>query len=227
MLRNPKVRGSFGEVLLGNLLGAVLPSDRFFLQHTLASGDIADAMIQLQDGYCVCIDAKFPLANYELYSQESEPGPQKLARSAFVRDVKKHVSDIASKYIAPHDHTLDFAFMYVPLEAVYYETIIRDNDGEDLWDFCIKQRVIPVSPNSLLAYLQTVLVGLKGMKIQQQAQDILRHLSQIRQDFGQFSKDFVMIGTHLNNAKNRYDDSLRRLDKFSNRLDQLDSGEAE
>lgn len=224
MLRSPKVRGSFGEVLLGNLLGAVLPTDRFSLQYTLpSSGEIADAVIQLQDGYCVCIDAKFPLASYEAYSRAGDDISRKNARTQFLRDVKRHVSDIAKKYIAPQDKTLDIAFMYIPLEAVYYEAIVRDSEGEDLWEYCLKTRVFPVSPNSFLAYLQTVLVGLKGMKIQQQAQDILRHLSQIRQDFGKFNTDFAMIGSHLTNAKNRYDDSQRRLDKFSNRLEQIDT----
>lgn len=224
MLKSPKIRGSFGEVLLSNLLAAVLPHDRFTLQATLpGSGCIADAIIQLQDGYCVAIDAKFPLTNYEAYAMATTEAARQRARSLFVRDVKKHVTDIAQKYISPRDRTLDYAFMYIPLEGVYYELIVHDPQGSELWDFCLKHRVIPVSPNSFLAYLETVLIGLKGMKIQQQAQDILRSLGSVRREFLNFTKEFSMLGTHLANAKNRYDDSARHLDKFANRLEQVES----
>jgi DNA recombination protein RmuC len=226
MLRSPKVRGSFGEVMLGNLLADVMPSDRYELQYTFSeSGEIADSIIRLQDGYIVAVDAKFPLANYELYARAEEEEERHRLRKDFIRDVKKHISDISRKYISPQAKTLDYAFMYIPIEGVYYETMVHDRDGDTLWEFCLTHKVIPVSPNSFLAYLQTVLVGLRGMKIQQQAKEILESLGQIRRDFGQFGKDFAMIGSHLTNAKNRYDDSARRLDTFSNRLDALETAQ--
>lgn len=224
MLRSPKVRGSFGEVMLGNLLADVLPADRYQLQYTFSSsGEIADSIIRLQDGYVVAVDAKFPLSNYELYVKAEDQDVQQSLRKVFLRDVKKHISDIAQKYISPQEKTLDYAFMYIPTEGVYYETMVHDRDGGRLWEFCLANKVIPVSPNSFLAYLQTVLVGLRGMKIQEQAKEILENLGQIRRDFGQFGKDFAMIGSHITNAKNRYDDSARRLDTFSNRLAQLET----
>ncbi|MBI3256019.1 MAG: DNA recombination protein RmuC [Candidatus Andersenbacteria bacterium] len=179
MLKSPKIRGSFGEVLLGNLLGDVLPTDRFELQYTFSdTGETADAIIRLQDGYIVAVDAKFPLANYEALSHadaESQDG----LRKQFIRDVKKHITDISSKYIMPQSKTLDFAFMYIPLEGVYYEAIMHDADGNGIWEFCQKHKVIPVSPNSFLAYLHTVLIGLRGMKIEQQAkyEDTTRRLN--------------------------------------------------
>lgn len=231
MLKSPKIRGSFGEVLLGNLLADVLPHDRYELQHTFSSGDIADAVIKLQDGYSVAIDAKFPLANFQVMQAQTDTHQRTNARKVFLRDVKKHVKDIAQKYIVPQAKTLDYAFMYIPVESVYYEMMVHEtpeeaSEGEDpasLWQFCLKHKIVPVSPNSFLAYLQTVLIGLRGMKIQQQAKEILQHLGQLRQDFGKFSEDYAMIGTHLTNAKNRYDDSSRRLDKFTNRLEQIDT----
>lgn len=224
MLKNPKMRGSFGEVLLSNLLGEVLPADRFEMQYALRSGEIADAVIKLQDGYIVAVDAKFPLANYEAYNAENDSDVRARLRKDFMRDVKKHISDIAKKYIAPVERTLDYAFMYIPLEGVYYESIIHSNEGENLWDFCIASHVVPVSPNSFLAYLETVLVGLRGMKVEQQAREIMQHLGQLRKDFTTFSNDFSTVGKHLENAKNRFDDSARRLDKFGNRLGQIDTG---
>lgn len=225
MLRNPKIRGSFGEVLLTSLLSEVLPKDRFSLQYTFSdTGEIADAIIQLQDGHIVAIDAKFPLANYEQFVHEQDEQKKRALRREFVRDVKKHISDISKKYISPHEKTLDYAFMYIPIEGVYYETIVHDVDGTSLWEFCLVNHVIPVSPNSFLAYLHTVLVGLRGMKIEQQAREILEHIGQLRKDFGAFAKDFSTVGSHLTNAKNRFDDSARRLDKFTNRLDQIETG---
>lgn len=233
MLRSPKIRGSFGEVLLGNLLADVLPRDRYELQHTFGgSGETADAIIRLQDGYIVAVDAKFPLANYQAMHAENDLNRKQTLRKTFLRDVRKHIQDISKKYISSHEKTLDYAFMYIPVETVYYETMVHpasaeapagDASAPEMWEFCLAHKVIPVSPNSFLAYLQTVLIGLRGLKIQQQAKEILQHLGQLRQDFGQFSKDYAMIGTHLVNAKNRYDDSARRLDKFTNRLDQIDT----
>ena len=225
LLKSPKVRGSFGEVLLGNLLSEVLPSDRYQLQYTLpSSGDIADAIIKLQDGYIVAIDAKFPLANYQAQQQEGNNQDQRdRAQRALVKDIKKHITDIHRKYISPQDNTLEFAFMYIPVEGIYYQTMVHEQGSDSLWDFCLEHKVVPVSPNSFLAYLQTVLIGLRGMKIQEQAKDILQHLSQVRQDFKRFGEDFFTVGKHLTNAKNRFDSSTRRFDKVTTRFEQIDS----
>ncbi len=222
LLKSPKVRGSFGEVLLGNLLSDVLPHDRYATQYTFGSNEIADAIIRLQDGYIVAIDAKFPLSNYEAYAREEDRDTKARLRTGVVRDIKKHVSDIARKYISPEEHTLDYAFMYIPVEGVYYETMVQPIDGDSVWDFCLANHVVPVSPNSFLAYLQTILVGLRGMKIEQQAREILINVSQVQRDFRQFGEDFAMVGKHITNAKNRFDDSARKLDKFQNRLDQIE-----
>lgn len=232
MLKSPKIRGSFGEVLLGNLLGDVLPSDRYEIQYTFAnSGETADAVIKLQDGYIVAVDAKFPLANFQQMSAASDQETRAALRKIFLRDVKKHIKDIAQKYIVPQAKTLDYAFMYIPVETVYYEMMVHEapdeasaaEDPASLWQFCLEHKVVPVSPNSFLAYLQTVLIGLRGMKIEKQAKEILQHLGQLRQDFGKFSEDYSLIGTHLTNAKNKYESSTRRLDKFTNRLEQIDT----
>ncbi len=224
MLKSPKIRGSFGEVLLGNLLAEVLPHDRYQTQFTFSHGDVADAVIKLQDGRIVVVDAKFPLANFQAYAAEKEEERRAGARQDFLRDVKKHITDISRKYITPDQKTLDFAFMYIPIESVYYETMIHEPSGINLWEYCLRRKVIPVSPNSFLAYLHTVLIGLRGMKIEEQAKEILQHLSQLRGDFNRFSEDFATVGTHLTNAKNRFDDSARRLDKFEARLGQIEAG---
>ena len=224
LLKNPKVRGSFGEVLLENLMADVLPRERYQTQYTLpGTGEVVDAIIKLLDGRIVAIDAKFPLANFELFAREQNQERSRQIRSAVVRDIKKHVTDISRKYIAPRDRTLDYAFMYIPVEGVYYETIVRDEAGDSLWDFCLEHKVVPVSPNSFLAYLQTVLIGLRGMKIEQQAKEILEHLSQLRQDFKRFAEDYTVVGTHLTNAHKKYEDAARRLGKFETRLETIEA----
>ena len=226
LLKAPKIRGSFGEVLLGNLLADVLPQDRYELQYPFRdSREIADAIIRLQDGYIVAVDAKFPFAHYEAFMKEQDSAERASLRKAFIRDVKKHISDISQKYISSHEKTLDYAFMYIPIEGVYYETMVHDEDGSSLWEFCLQNKVVPVSPNSFLAYLQTVLVGLRGMKIEQKTREILQYIGALRQDFGKFSEDFMLAGKHLNNAKVKYDDSTRRLDKLANRFEQIEGAE--
>lgn len=231
LLKAPKIRGSFGEVLLGNLLADVLPQDRYELQHAFSdSREIADAIIRLQDGYIVAIDAKFPFANYEAFMKEQNKEQRAALRKIFIRDVKKHISDISQKYISSSEKTLDYAFMYIPIEGVYYETMVHSGTnseaGLDLWEFCLQHKVVPVSPNSFLAYLLTVLVGLRGMKIEQKTREILSYIGTLRQDFGKFSDDFLTVGKHLSNAKTKYEDSNRRLDKLSNRFEQIEVGES-
>lgn len=220
MLKSPRVRGSFGEVLLGNLMSEVLPGERYETQYRFRrNGEVVDAIIRLQDGYIVAVDAKFPLAHYSIQGEEE--------RTLFMRDVKTHIRDIAQKYIVPDEHTLDYAFMYIPVESVYYETMIHDKQGGKLWDFCLSSKVIPVSPNSFLAYLQTVLVGLKGMKVEEQTREILQYLGRLNVDFKRFAEGFSTIGVHISNAKNRYEDSARHLDRLAYGLQSIGREESQ
>ena len=227
MLKNPKTRGGFGEILLGNLLAEILPADRYELQYQMpGSTEIADAIIKLQDGYIVAVDAKFPLVNYEAMTNAESDEEKEAHRRLFIRDVKKHISDIGKKYISSHGNTLDFAYMYIPLEGVYYETMVQDKKDEEtnrnLAEYARAHKVIPVSPNSMVSYLYTILIGLRGMKIEEKAKEILSALGQTRQDFSKFADDYITIGKHLGNAKNKFEEGSRRLDKVRGRLDTIE-----
>lgn len=225
ILRAPKLRGVIGELLLGDLLGQILPVKHFTLQHRFKSGEAVDAVIML-GSYLVPVDSKFPLENFKRILESRSDDERKTAKRKFNVDVKKHVDAIAQKYILPDEGTFPFALMYIPAENVYYETIIRDeNLGEDasLSSYALSRRVIPVSPNSLYAYLQAIVLGLRGLKIEASAQEIINHLDRLKGDFERFRKEFEVVGTHLNNAKGRYDDADRRLDRFGERL--LGSGQ--
>ncbi|MBU1726857.1 MAG: DNA recombination protein RmuC [Candidatus Omnitrophica bacterium] len=146
---------------------------------------------------------------------DTQDEPAKSAfRKRFIQDVKNRVDEIAAKYILPAENTYDFALMYIPAENVYYEIIIK----EDLFSYGMNKKVIPVSPNTFYAYLQVICIGLKGLKIEENALAILKNLSALNTDIGKFKEDFDTLGGHLNNAATKYADSSKRFDKFSDRL---------
>jgi len=162
VLRAPKLRGNFGEEQLETLLSLVFSRQQYELQHRFSTGEVVDAVLFLPLGQ-VAVDSKFPLENFRRMNDASEDD-KKTARRDFLRDVRRRVDEIATRYIRPAEGTLPFALMYVPAENVYYETIIRhDDEPFHLYRYCLEKRVIPVSPNSFYAYLQTIMVGLKGM----------------------------------------------------------------
>ena len=217
ILKAPKLRGVIGELFLGNLLAQVVP-DNYELQHRFQSGEIVDAVIKLGPKL-VPIDAKFPLENFQRLSAAGD-AERKALRKRFIADVEKHVDAISKKYILPDEGTYDFALMYIPAENVYYETIIKDEpDEENLSAYAVARRVIPVSPNSLYAYLQAIVFGLRGLQIEKRAEEILSHLGRLQGDFGKFRDDFDTVGTHLKNAHNKYDDALKRLSQLEVKLE--------
>src|SRR5262245_43856921 len=170
ILKAPKVRGGLGETLLAELLGQMLPREHFHLQHGFKSGDKVDAAIAI-GGRLVPVDAKFPLENFRRLLAEPDEERRRALRRAFGRDVKNRVEEIAKKYILPDEDTFDFALMYVPAENVYYEMIVKDESTEDesIGAYALSRRVVPVSPNSLYAYLQVVVLGLRGLRIEAHA----------------------------------------------------------
>lgn len=220
ILRSPKLRGGLGELFLGDLLAQILPPTNYKLQYTFRNGTRVDAVIQFNQGL-VPIDSKFPLENFKRLIESQTDEERKANKKRFVSDVKKHIDAIADQYIQPDEGTFNFALMYIPAENVYYETIIKDESfGEEkgIAGYGFTKRVVPVSPNSFYAYLQTILLGLKGMEISGQAQEILSHLERLKGDFDRFLRDFEVVGSHLNNARTKYDEAGKRLEKFQDKL---------
>jgi DNA recombination protein RmuC len=213
LLRAPKFRGEIGETLLESLLSQVLPKEYFQVQYKFKTSDTVDAVIRLADKL-VPIDAKFPLENFQrLLAAVSEEDKQSY-RKSFISDVKSRIEEIASKYILPQEDTYDFALMYIPAENVYYEIIIKEN----LLSFAMQKKIIPVSPNTFYAYLQIICLGLKGLKVEENAKQILKSLSALTNDVDKLKDDFNLLGSHLNNASRKFDDSQKRIGRLSDKL---------
>jgi DNA recombination protein RmuC len=223
ILRAPKLRGGLGEFFLEDLLRQILPPDYFSMQHGFRSGDKVDAVIKLGSAL-VPVDSKFPLENFRRIAEAVSDEERNRAKKAFMADIKKHIDTIAGKYILPDEGTYDFALMYIPAENVYYETIIKDDATEDrsLCQYAMSKRVIPVSPNTLYAYLQAIVLGLKGMKIEDRAKDILRYLNRLQIDFSKFRDEFSLMGRHLGHAQASYLNAERRLEQMAQRLLNVD-----
>lgn len=229
ILRAPKLRGNLGELFLENLLDQILPGREYYeLQYAFRSGEKVDAVVKLMDDKMVCIDSKFPLENFQkmLTAQtDHDEKRETQARKAFFSDVKKHVDAIAAKYILPDQGTLDFALMYIPAENVYYETITKDlADEGNVCDYALKHRVIPVSPNTFYVYLQTVMLGLKGMQVEKGARQILNMLSQLKGDFGKFTEAYELVGSQLGHVQANYDKSEKRLHTLNDKMAHIEAG---
>jgi DNA recombination protein RmuC len=219
ILRAPKLRGSFGELFLGDLLGQILPPKSFSLQYTFKSGETVDAVVRL--GRLVPVDAKFPLENFKRLIQVQDPQEKTQFRKKFVDDVKRHINAISSKYLLPDEGTFDFALMYIPAENVYYETIIKDDNLTDegsIMTYAFSKRVVPVSPNSFYAYLHTISLGLRGLEVEENARLIIDQLARLRGDFVRFKDDFSLLGKHLNNTRTKYEDAEKRMGRFEDKL---------
>jgi DNA recombination protein RmuC len=223
IMRAPKLRGGMGELFLGDLLAQILPPEHYALQHRFKSGEAVDAVIRIGPRL-VPADAKFPFENFKRVIDASNESERVTARKQFLRDVRKHVDAIASKYILPDEGTYDFALMYVPAENVYYETIIKEEAGEErqLFSYALAKRVIPVSPNSFYAYVQTILLGLRGMKVEERAQEILAELGRLRGDFEKIQENFRVLGRHLNNAVGSYSETEKTMTKLDAKLGQIE-----
>lgn len=224
LLKAPKLRGALGEYFLSDLLAQIFPESNFTMQYSFKSGEKVDAVIHVRDGLLIPVDAKFPLENFKKMLEEDNEAESKKLRKLFVSDVKKRIEEISSKYILPDEGTLDFALMYVPAENVYYEMIIKDQQNEkSISSFAVEKKVIPVSPNTFYIYLQTILMGLRGLQVEKQSKEILGSLSRLRGDFEKFGTDFTLVGTHIGRAKNSFDNSEKRLGRLSDKLYQAES----
>ncbi|MBI5123986.1 MAG: DNA recombination protein RmuC [Candidatus Omnitrophica bacterium] len=220
----PKGAGGAGERILEKTLHDVLSSDMYQAQYKLTSGTV-DFVIKFKDNI-VPLDSKLSSENFNKMLAAPDENSKRLSWRAFTNDVKKRI-DETSKYILPNEKTTDFALMYIPSESVYYEAFIMDRHfGDDniLIDYAIKKRVYPVSPQTIYPYLVTIVQGMKALKIEENAKDILGKVSGLRNDFERFRTIYNIIINHIKDAYNKHDSdaqsSMARLDQHISSLEQ-------
>lgn len=197
-LRSPKLRGNIGEQVLKELLSQMLPKQSFHLQYGFKSGVMVDAAIKTAAGI-IPVDAKFPMENYQKMAKAESEAEKKVLQKEFVRDIKKHIEDISKKYILTDEGTIDYALMYIPSEAVYYEVI---NTEGDLVDYAHRMRVLPVSPTTFYAYLRAILMSFEGQKIEKRAQEILQAIRAVQKDYTKVDENLGVLGKHISNSYN-------------------------
>jgi DNA recombination protein RmuC len=221
ILGGAKTRGSLGEVALERLLEDCLPKDRYARQHRFRSGEIADAVIFLRDKL-LPIDSKFPLDAYRRIAEEGDE-----ARRAFATAVKSHADAISKKYVLPDEATLPVALMFVPSESVYYELLMTaDAKSTPLDEYCRSKNVVAVSPNTLYANLQVILMGLQGMQIEENAKHLRANLAGLQSNLQKFSDPFEKLGTHLKNAAQSYAEADKRFEKAESSVESMLAGDS-
>ena len=213
-LKSPKLRGNIGEQVLTDLIAQMFPKTGYVLQHHFKGGSIVDAAIKTQAGV-LPIDSKFPMENFQKIYQATSPSEKSLAKSSFIRDVKRHLRDISGKYILPDEGTLDFALMYIPSESVYYEIV----NEEEIMSLSRDARVFPVSPTTLYANLQTILLSLEGQKIAGKTAEIFTLLRAVQKDYEKLNENFTLLGKHLTNAYNSMNSTAQTMNQIGNKLE--------
>ncbi|MBU2540036.1 DNA recombination protein RmuC [Patescibacteria group bacterium] len=217
ILKNPKQRGVLGEYYLETVLKNVLPPGSFQMQYSFKDGTIVDAVVFV-DKRIIPIDSKFSLENYNRILESRNPEDKKRYENAFVQDLKARIEE-TSKYVKPEENTMDFAFMFIPSEAVYYDLLINKvgtitEDTNNLIYYAGRKKVIIVSPTSFLAYLQTVLQGLKNQKISEQAKEVIKEVERLGRHLGTYSEYMKKMGGHLNITVGSYNKASKELAKI-------------
>jgi DNA recombination protein RmuC len=221
VLQNPKQRGVLGEYYLAQVLENVLPPDRFKLQHKFKDGDIVDAVVVLDKGRMLPVDSKFSLENYNRLVEEKSAERRASLAKAFKNDLKNRI-DETSKYIRPSEGTMDYAFMFIPSEAIYYDLLINKvgatgTSARDLIEYAFREKsVIIVSPTTFMAYLQTVLQGLRSLQIEEQAKEIQLRVGELGRHLVTYEQLMHKLGGSLGTTVNHFNNAhkeLRKVDK--------------
>jgi DNA recombination protein RmuC len=215
-LKSPKLRGSIGEQVLKDLITQIFPKHSFHLQYRFKSGDIVDAAIQTDAGI-LPIDSKFPMENFQKMVKATTEEETLAFRKEFNRDIKKHIDAISKKYILPDEGTMDFALMYVPSETVFYELVNMD----ELINYARSQRIYIVSPSTLYAHLQTILLSFEGKRIETQSKEVFRILRALQIDYEKVNDSLDTLGKHIGNASNQFANVNKGFTGLGQKLDSV------
>ncbi|MFA4936905.1 MAG: DNA recombination protein RmuC [Patescibacteria group bacterium] len=218
ILKNPKQRGILGEYYLETLLKNVLPTGSYQMQYEFKDGTIVDAVVFVKDKI-IPIDSKFSLENYNRLAEERDPVERERLEKTFKADLKARI-DETSKYVKPAEKTMEFAFMFIPHEAIYYDLLVTQVGAvkvntRDLIEYAFKEKhVIIVSPTSFLAYLQTVLQGLKALQIEESAKEIRKNVEALGRHIASYEEYMKKLGGHLGTTVSTYNIAYKELGKI-------------
>lgn len=228
-LQNPKQRGILGEYYLENVLKNVLPPNGYEMQYKFSDGDIVDAVVFVKDKI-IPVDSKFSLENYNRAIEERDATRRGELEELFKQDLKKRI-DETSKYIKPKEGTMDFAFMFIPSEGIYYDLLINKvgamkTNTNDLIDYAFKiKHVIIVSPTSFLAYLQTVMQGLRALQIEESAKEIRKRVEELGKHLVAYETYMMKLGNNLGTTVNSYNAASKELGKIDKDVVRISGGE--
>ncbi len=216
ILKNPKQRGILGEYFLESVLKSVLPPDSYEIQYRFANGEAVDAYVKTRDGG-IPIDAKFSLENYNKSVNAENASDKEKYNNEFKKDLKKRIDETA-KYIRPEEGTLDFAFMFIPADGLYYELLVKrvgasSVSSQDLTSYAFSKKVIIVSPTTFFAYLQTVYQGLRALKIEESAKEIQSNVGKLQTHLKNYEDNFRKLGNHIGNTVSSYNSAAKELTK--------------
>ncbi len=218
ILKNPKQRGVLGEYYLEETLKNVLPPKAYKMQYKFKDGEIVDAVVFVKDKI-IPVDSKFSLENYERILNERDENERATLEKQFKQDLKNRIDETA-KYVRPAENTMEFAFMFIPSEAIYYDLLVNKVGAvkvatRDLIEYAFKEKhVIIVSPTSFLAYLQTVLQGLRALQIEESAKEIRKNVEQLAKHLSSYKLYMEKIGTHLGTTVNAYNTASKEFKKI-------------
>lgn len=228
VLANPKQRGILGEYFLETLLKNIFPPNQYKLQYKFKDGEIVDAVIFVRDKI-IPIDSKFSLENYNRILEERDPSKKEQLEKALKQDLKNRIEETA-KYIRPTEKTMDFAFMFIPSEGIYYDLLINQVGAVkistyDLIEYAFKEKhVIIVSPTSFYAYLQTVLQGLRALQIEESAKEILERVEILRKHLLNYNEFLAKLGNHLGTTVSSYNRAYKEFAKIEKDTAKLTEG---
>ena len=216
-LKSPKLRGNLGEQILYDALDQVFSNEQYSTQYKFREGHMVDAIIRTSGGI-IPIDSKFPMEGYQKFLNATSDAEEKAAHREFINAVRKHIRDISTKYILPQEGTVNYAVMYVPSEAVYYEIVLQH---EELLQYSREQKVLLVSPNTFFQFLHVIMMGLERARLEEQAQTIWEILKGVQKETEKFGEKMSVLGRHVTNAKNAMDTVTGEYTKLASKVDQI------
>ncbi len=220
IFRTPKLRGEWGEANLGHILAEYFPKELYLTNHQFSSGSQVEFVLKLPNKKLLPIDAKFFSENFAKMKEAKTEEERNASQKKLIQDIKLNIQEISSKYILPAENTVDFALMFIPAEAIFYE-IMFNLRGEDIASFARSKKVILTSPNTIYLTLRTIVDWFRDTQISKQTQEVLKRLNRIQQDAQKLMDDFRKLGGHLRLATSAYDTSEKRLSLFTDRVEKL------